>query len=66
MDKKWVKWITPILAAATAVFEAGHYSNFFSSEVIVLIFAIITAVSAFTASISGKEAAPTPVAQKKP
>lgn len=50
-QNRWLKWSVPVIAAITAFLEAGHYSNFFSSEVIVLIFAILTAISAFTAAI---------------
>lgn len=66
MRESWLRWSTPILAAITALLEAGHEGNLFTSEVLVLILAILTAVSAFTAAITGqapKEAAPQP--QKK-
>lgn len=49
----WLRWGPPILAALTALLEAAHEGNLFSSELIVLIFAILTAVTAFTAAITG-------------
>lgn len=54
----WLRWGPPILAAITALLEAAHEGNLFSSEVIVLIFAIVTAITAFTAAVTapGKEA----------
>lgn len=64
MRESWLRWSTPVLAAITALLEAGHEGNLFTSEVLVLILAILTAVSAFTAAIT----APTPEApqpQKK-
>lgn len=50
-----LKWVTPILAAVTALLEAGHEGNLFSSEIIVLILAVVTAISGFYAAIKGEE-----------
>lgn len=55
MKENWLRWATPILAALTALMEAGHEGNLFSSEVLVLILAILTAVSAFTAAITARD-----------
>lgn len=55
MSKEALRWLTPILAALTALLEAGHEGNLFSSEIVVLIFAIVTAISAFTAAFAGKD-----------
>lgn len=54
MKESWLRWSTPVLAALTAILEAGHEGNLFSSEVLVLILAILTAVSAFTAAITAQ------------
>lgn len=59
MKENWLRWSTPILAAITALLEAGHEGNLFSSEILVLILAILTAVSAFTAALTGRDE-PTP------
>lgn len=53
--KESLRWATPILAALTALLEAGHEGNLFSSEILVLILAILTAVSAFTAAITARD-----------
>lgn len=67
MDNVWLKWSTPVLAALTALLEASHEGNLFRSEVVVLIFAILTAVSAFTASItSSRASSPAPPPQQTP
>lgn len=60
MDMKWLKWVTPFLALITALLEAGHEGNLFSSEVLVLIFAILTAISSFTATLTMKDREPQP------
>ena len=65
MDRAWLKWGTPILAAITALLEAAHEGNLFSSEVLVLIFAILTAIGAFAAAIRSPETEPPPVQQFK-
>lgn len=60
-----LKWGPPILAAITALLEAGHEGNLFRSEVIVLVFAILTAVTAFTAAVTHSPE-PTPAAPAQP
>lgn len=53
-----LRWATPILASITALLEAGHEGNLFSSEIVVLILAVVTAISAFLAAKSSEEPQP--------
>lgn len=62
----WLRWGTPILAAITALLEAGHEGNLFSSEALVLIFAILTAISSFTIAVTSPREETKQTKQEKP
>ena len=51
MNVYWLAWATAILATLTAVLDAGHLMHLFSSEVLVLIAGIVTAIVAFITAL---------------
>ena len=70
MNVYWLAWATAILAALTAILDAGHFAHLFSAEVLVLIAGIITAIVGFFTALQqpkppeGEPAKPAAVPKK--
>lgn len=47
MSGKWQNWITPIIATIAALYDVGHLAHWFTSETVLLILTILTAISAW-------------------
>ena len=50
-----MKWVTPLLATLTVIFEAGHLTAHMPPESVVMILAILTALMAWLEGFSGTE-----------